>query len=202
MLNDLTETELREGYSVINLPPHTTFLEQGATCGGLALVLSGTARVFKLAESGRELTLYRVGEGESCILTASCILSDTPFPAFAVSETDMSVLMVPQGAVRRFIHGYESWRDYVFRLLSQRMSLVLSVVEEVAFQRLDHRLAHYLAEQVGDVVAKTHHEVAADLSSTREVVSRLLKDFEKKGWVELSRGKITLLNREALRCVT
>lgn len=208
MLADLTAQERETDAPHLTLPPYTTFLEQGSACGGLALVLSGTARVFKLAESGRELTLYRVGAGESCILTASCVLSDSPFPAFAVSETELKVLMLPSAAVRLYMNRYESWREYVFRLLAQRMATVLAVVEEVAFARLDHRLAHYLAAAPSTELAKTHHDIAVDLSSTREVVSRLLKDFEHRGWVELARGKVTVRQRAALedfsagRCVT
>lgn len=208
MLGELTSQEREADAPHLTLPPHTTFLEQGSTCGGLALVLSGTARVYKLAESGRELTLYRVQAGESCILTASCLLSDSPFPAFAVSETELKVLMLPAAEVRRYMNRYESWREYVFRLLAHRMATVLAVVEEVAFARLDHRLAHYLASAPSAEVAKTHHDIAVDLSSTREVVSRLLKDFEHRGWVALARGKVTVLQPNTLeefsagRCVT
>lgn len=198
MLTDLPTQERPLDLTPAVLAAGTTFLHQGSVCEGLALVLKGSARVYKLAESGRELTLYRVGAGESCILTASCILSDTPFPAFAVAETEMEVVVLPSLTVKRFLHLYESWREYIFRLLSQRMSLVLSVVEEVAFQRLDHRLALYLLQSPSDTLEKTHQEIASDLSSSREVVSRLLKDFERKDWLELSRGRILLRDRAAL----
>lgn len=200
MLADVSVHQL-EGYRV-RVPKGTVILEQGSNCQGLALVLSGSARVYKLAESGRELTLYRVKAGESCILTASCLLAETPFPAFAVAETEMEVLMLPSATVRDYVDRFRSWREYLFRLLSERMATVLAVVEEVAFARLDHRLAQYLLEQPIASVDKTHQQIALDLSSSREVVSRLLKEFERKGWVALSRGHLEVVDRTGLASVT
>jgi CRP/FNR family transcriptional regulator len=173
-------------------------------CHHLALVLSGTARVYKLAESGREITLYRVGAGECCILTASCILSRRPFPAFAVSETPLEALLVPAPQVVQWMTEQQAWRDYIWDLLASRLADVISLVEEVAFRRLDERLAEYLLGKAAQSpeLHVTHQQIATDLGTSREVVSRLLKDFEARGLVRLGRGVIGLEDPGALRLPT
>jgi len=168
---------------------------EGSECGQLALVLSGTVRVYKLAESGREITLYRIGHGDSCVLTASCIMSDTPFPAIAETETDVEALIIPSLQAAEWMSESKPWSAFIFGLISRRLADVISVLENVAFLRMDARIAAYLiaiTSQQGTVVNITHHEIAADLGSTREVVSRILKGFEEKGLLLGTRGKITI----------
>ena len=178
---------------------------EGHACGGLALVTRGTARVYKLGESGREITLYRVGPGESCILTASCILSDQPFPAFAMCETDVEAAVVPANEVVRWLSESPAWRDYVFGLVSRRLAEVISVVEEVVFRRMDRRIADYLHERLpghGGAVRATHQQIASDLGTSREVVSRILKELEGDALIRIGRGEIELLDADGLdaRC--
>lgn len=184
---------------------------EGNACQSLALVLSGTARVYKTSESGREITLYRVEPGESCILTTSCILGNRDFPAFAVAETAVEARVLPAATVRRWMEQHEAWRTYVFALLAGRLDTVIATLEEVAFRSLDARLAATLLERAqapdeqapdGDddpVVHTTHEKLAADLGTAREVVSRLLKDLEHDGWVELKRGAVVLRDEAGLR---
>ena len=168
---------------------------EGRVCSHLALVLDGSARVFKLGASGREITLYRVGPGESCILTTSCILSDQPFPATAVCETPVEAVVVPASDVVRWLTGSDAWRNYLFGLLSRRLANIISVVEEVVFRRMDRRIAAYLlgrARGREQTLHVTHQEIASDLGTSREVVSRILKDFEGNGLIEAGRGTIIL----------
>ena len=175
---------------------------EGTQCSHLALVLTGSARVYKLGETGREITLYRVEPGQSCVLTASCILSDLPFPAFAVTETPVEAAVIPPGKVRRWIADSSAWRGYVFGLVAKRLNDVIDVVQEVAFHRMDRRIAAYLLQQgldnAGETLRTTHQEIAADLGTSREVVSRILKDLEGRGLLETARGSIRLLDRSAL----
>jgi CRP/FNR family transcriptional regulator len=178
-----------------------TICRQGDTCGSLALVLEGHARVYKLAESGREITLYRVEPGHCCILTASCILSGRPFPANAVAETGLVAALVPPAQVVRWMSEHQAWRELLWSLLAERLADVIGLVEEVAFRRMDRRLAGHLVEQAApgsNQVAATHQQIAAELGTSREVVSRLLKDFELRGWLELSRGSVCLTDADAL----
>jgi CRP/FNR family transcriptional regulator len=174
-----------------------TICRQGTTCGQLALLLSGNARVFKLGESGREITLYRVAPGESCVLTASCILSRRPFPAFAVCESPVEAILVSGSDLVGWIASSPPWRDYVFGLIASRLGDVISLIEEVAFRRVDRRLAGYLvqrAEESALQLRATHQQIAYDLGTSREVISRILKDFEALGLVRTTRGSILVLD--------
>jgi len=198
----LTE-RLRGVAARVSLQPGQSVCRQGVACAHLPLVLSGTARVYKLGESGREITLYRIAPGESCVLTASCILSGRDFPAFATAETAMEALAVPARAVLDWLQSSGDWRAYVFGLVAQRLADVIDVVESVAFGRMDRRLADYLLRMAGreQTVLATHQQIAFDLGSSREVVSRLLKDFEQAGLVAIARGRLRLLDPPRLRMV-
>jgi CRP/FNR family transcriptional regulator len=181
----------------VSLSAGQQICSQGSECSSLALLLDGRARVYKLGENGREITLYRLGVGESCILTASCILSQVPFPAYAVCETDVEAVVIPVADVKRWMGESEAWREYLFGLISGRFADVISMVEEVAFRRVDRRIAALLvkrASESGDEIAVTHQEIASDLGSSREVVSRILKDFETMGHIKVSRGHVQLLD--------
>lgn len=177
---------------------------EGDTCSALALVIEGSARVYKLAESGREITLYRVEPGHCCILTASCILSGRPFPATAVAESRLVAALVPPSQVARWMAEHPPWRELLWGMLAERLGDVIGLVEEVAFRRMDRRLAAHLVEQAGPGearVATTHQQIAAELGTSREVVSRLLKDFEMRGWLTLARGAVRLTDPGALRAL-
>lgn len=184
---------------VRTLPPGQVVCQQGDSCGYLPLLLSGRARVFKVAESGREITLYRIEAGDSCVLTASCIMSDIPFPALAVSETEVEAVLIPALSVRAWMGESAAWRRYLFGLVARRLADVIAVVEEVAFRRMDARVAAWLLEHgVDGVVHTTHQELAVDLGSSREVVSRILRDLENEGLIRRLRGEILVLERAHL----
>jgi CRP/FNR family transcriptional regulator len=176
---------------------------EGGDCANMPLVLSGTVRVHKTGETGREITLYRLEPGEGCILTAACILSDSEFPACALAESAVDAYAIPAETFRDWVNRFEVWRTYVFDLLARRLDTVIAVVEEVAFRRLDVRLVEHLtaaiARQGSSTIQTTHEGVAAELGSSREVISRLLKDLERAGLVALARGSITATDLNGLR---
>jgi CRP/FNR family transcriptional regulator len=183
--------------AIARLDPGQIVCHQGHECSHLALLLDGTARVYKLGESGREITLYRISPGESCILTASCILSHLPFPAIAVCEEPVEAVVVPAADIRAWLAESPEWRDYVFSLVAHRMGDIISLVEEVVFQRMDQRIAQYLlqhAKPPQQRIEITHQAIASDLGTSREVVSRILKDFESKELIRASRGSLELLD--------
>ncbi len=184
------------------MEPGQNVCQQGDECAHLALVMSGTARIYKLGENGREITLYRIGRGESCILTASCILSQMPFPAFAVCEEGLEAVVIPAGQIRQWLAESSLWRDYVFGLVAHRMADIISLVEEVVFRRMDQRIADYLIQhgrQNGQRIEITHQLMASDLGTSREVVSRILKDFETGGIIRVARGSVEILDLEQLK---
>ncbi len=187
--------------NMAHLEPGQHVCQQGDECANLALVMSGTARIYKLGENGREITLYRIGRGESCILTASCILSQMPFPAFAVCEEPVEAAVVPSGQIRRWLAESSLWRDYVFGLVAHRMADIISLVEEVVFRRMDQRIADYLVQhcpQDGQRIEVTHQLMASDLGTSREVVSRILKDFETGGLIRVGRGSVEIIDQAQL----
>jgi CRP/FNR family transcriptional regulator len=174
---------------------------EGDQVDAIALLISGIVRVYKIGETGREITLYRFGNGESCILTANAILSQKNFPAVATVEKEAEAVMIPADTFRDWVRRYDLWREFVFELLSQRLSAVMAIIEEVAFRRMDVRVASLLTERglTSNLIHMTHQEIAAELGSSREVISRILEDFSAQGIVEVSRGSIKILDRETLR---
>ncbi len=176
-------------------PAGARIYAEGDSCSGIAFILSGEIRVYKIGETGREITLYEIGPGETCILNASCILAGQSYPANAVTLSDVEMLLLPSEVFRRLIADDESMRRFVFSLLGERLSGVMALVEEVAFGRMDVRLLDYLVEKAENGrLDTTHQNIANDLGTSREVVSRLLKDLERQGKVILSRNAITLIN--------
>jgi CRP/FNR family transcriptional regulator len=178
---------------------HDVFVE-GDRVEAIALLISGVVRVYKVGETGREITLYRFGNGSSCILTANAILSQKTFPVIATVEQDAEAVMIPADVFRDWVSRYDLWREFVFDLLSQRLSTVMAVIDEVAFKRMDRRVASLLLERAKrqNPLRVTHQEIAAELGSSREVISRLLEDFVGDGSVRSGRGTVEVLDFELL----
>ena len=178
---------------------HDVFVE-GDDVEAIALLISGVVRVYKIGETGREITLYRFGLGESCILTANAILSQKTFPAIATVEREAEAVMVPAETFRSWVRRYDLWREFVFDLLSQRLSSVMMIVDEIAFRRMDARVASLLLtrSRLGNPIRITHQEVAAELGSSREVISRLLEDFAERGVIRSGRGEVEILDFDFL----
>lgn len=186
--------------NLVRLPPSTTICHQGNHCQQLPIVTSGQARVFKLSETGREITLYRITPGESCVLTASCIMSDLAFPAIAETDQDVEAVVIPAAIVSEWFETYPVWRKFIFHMISLRMASILTVIEEVAFQRMDIRLSRHLSSAADEqgFIKTTHQQIADELGTAREVVTRLLRDMEADGSIEMSRGMIHLLRKDDL----
>jgi CRP/FNR family transcriptional regulator len=194
-LQDLVPAMIAAGRQQ-SIPRNARIYAEGDSCSSIAFILSGEIRVYKIGETGREITLYEIGPGETCILNASCILSHTSYPANAVAVSDVTLLLVPSSDFKKFVMENEEMWAFVFTLLSQRLARVMELVEEVAFGRMDQRLMDYLRDKSKDrSLETTHQKIANELGTSREVISRLLKDFERKQQVRLSRNSITLLKR-------
>ncbi len=195
--------ELLRASTVRRVRKGTVLYEQGLPCEMVPLILEGVVRVYKIGESGREITLYRVQPGETCVLSSSCGLSGMEYPAIAEAEDDTALVVVPVQEFARLSMIYPELQAFLASMLSQRLSELMLVVEEVAFRRVDLRLAELMlqataAQQHGDIES-THAQLAVELGSAREVVSRILKDFERQGFLELGRGRIRIVNRNGLQ---
>lgn len=179
------------------VPAGGVLFEPNMPCSGFPLVLEGSVRVSKAAPSGRELVLYRVSPGEGCILSGACLLGHVDYSARGVAETDVMLLGIPPELFHRLILEHEPFRRFVFDMYGARLAEVMEAVEEVAFRRLDQRLAQLLIQR-GPVVNATHQNLADELGTVREVISRLLRGFEERGWVRLERERVTVVDPKSL----
>jgi len=185
----------------VEIPAGTTVFRDGDGCQNYMFVLEGTVRVQKMAENGREIVLYRVNAGEACILTTSCLLSHQRYPAEGITETDLRAISIPVARFDEGVAGSAGFRAFVFSSYGRRIADLILLVEDVAFGRMDIRLGQYLldaADGEGNVTG-THQSMAAELGTAREVVSRQLKEFERRGWLKLGRGVINIIDLAALK---
>lgn len=194
--DEISQNIIKQAQHVL-LPAHTTIFHQGDGCQNYLLVQEGSIKVFTRAENGREITLYRVKKNESCILTTSCLLADKTYPAEGVTETPVEAIVI---SAKIFNHGLaqsKAFRSLVFNNYSQRLADVITLVSEVSFNRIDMRLATFLTK-LSRPINITHQVLAIELGTAREVISRQLKNFESNGWLKLHRGKIEVLDHNAL----
>lgn len=166
-------------------------------CRGFPLLLEGSVRVVKTAPSGREILLYRVDPGEGCILSGGCLLGHMDYTATGIAESDVTLLSIPPARFQALLLEFEPFRRFVFGMYGARLAEVMELVEEVAFRKLDSRLAQLLIHR-GPVIEDTHQRLADELGSVREIVSRLLRSFEQRGWVRLERERISVLDPKSL----
>lgn len=185
--------------ALLRLPAGTQLFAERQPCQGFPLLLEGSIKVVKTAASGREMLLYRVEPGESCIITSSCLLGHAPYTARGEAETPITLLILPSPVFDRLVAEQARFRDFVFHLFSERLAELMQLVEEVAFHRLDQRLAKLLLAKNGDTLHATHQQLAEELGSVREIVSRLLKGFAAQGLVALGREQIGILDRNGLK---
>jgi len=184
------------------LDSRQVLVRDGAECAYLPFVLEGTLRLYKTSPAGRAITLYRIHRGESCILSATCILNAGSFPAVAEAEGQTEVLLVPSRLITEYVDDNPDWRRFLFGLYAKRLDEVLALVDEVAFRHMDTRLAGWLLKQSAGspgTVGATHGQIADELGTSREVISRILSDFEADGMIETSRGRIRLSRPDQLR---
>lgn len=186
--------------AIVALPAGSRIFGPGQAPEHFLLLLDGTIRVQQVSEQGREIVLYRVAAGESCPLTTACLMGFEDYLAEAIAETDIRAVAIPRTTFDTLIARSPDFRRFVFTAFSRRVTDLFRIIEDVAFSRMDIRLAHKLLELSDgrDRIAMTQQQLAAELGTAREVVSRMLTEFRRRGWVEPSRGNIALLDRAAL----
>jgi len=190
----------------MQVPRGTVLFRDGDSCKGYVLVVSGSVRVQKMDPQGHEMVLYRVEEGQSCMLTTTCLLGSRSYPAEGIAESDVDLVMLPLKAFEHALAGSEGFRHFVMHNIGERICDLMLLLEDVAFGRMDARLARLLLKNIdpgagktGLTLNRTHRELAVELGTAREVISRLLKNFERNGLVELSRNQITLCDLRSLQ---
>ncbi|MGE5471090.1 MAG: Crp/Fnr family transcriptional regulator [Bacteroidota bacterium] len=202
VLAGLSESQLDallQPQAVMHLPAGTQVFAEHQPCRGFPLLVSGSIKVIKLAGNGRELMLYRVAPGGSCIISSSCLLGRTDYNARGIAETPLTLLALPLAAFSALMLEYAPFRDFVFHLFAERIGELMQLVEEVAFSRLDQRLAKLIVARHETVLNVTHQQLADELGSVREIVSRLLKGFAAQGLVTLGREQLTVTDRPGLQ---
>lgn len=181
------------------IPKGKQVFYSGSVCENYLLMLEGCVKTQIIAENGRELLLYYVRSGDSCVLTTSCLLGGDCYPAEGVTEQAVMAFVIPEQAFHEGINQSAFFRQFVFNNFAKRLANVISRMEELIFAPIDLRLGRVLLASKQRLVRKTHRELAAELGSAREVISRHLKRFEAYGWVELGRGTIEIMDASALR---
>lgn len=172
-------------------------------CLGLLLVKSGSLRVYIMSEDGKEITLYRIYPGELCILSASCVLSSITFDVYIDAVEDSQVLQVSSSVISLLMHDNIYVEAFANRAAAERFSDVMWAMQQILFMSFDRRLAIFLLDESAslgtDRLTLTHEQITKLMGSAREVVTRMLKYFSQEGYVALSRGSVTLLDKKALR---
>jgi CRP/FNR family transcriptional regulator len=197
----IVRSEFTQHARPFDLPAGKQVLLPGQPCAGMSFVMTGSVRVHLLSRGGHEIALYRVEGGHGCVLSASCILGGTAFPASAVVERRAGGLGVAADVFREWVERQAFWRKYVFALLGQRLAAVFARFEEAMFDALETRLARLLRRRADSgqrVVRATHAELANELGSAREVVSRTLGRWQQAGVLRLHRGAVEMLRQDEL----
>lgn len=196
-LKDEEKDKLKKSCALLEFPAGAQIHSGDADCVGILLLLEGDLRTYMLSEEGREITLFQMKEGDVCTLSASCILDAITFDVHIGALTDAKVIQINNSVFQEMAAANVYMENFIYRAALDRFSDVMWVMEQVLFMSMDKRLAIFLLD-AGPVIPLTHHEIAANLGSAREVVSRMLKYFSDEGLVALSRGKVTVLDRPGL----
>ena len=191
--------DLHPAIAPISVPAGTVLFSENAPCQGFPLVLDGEIKVSRSSGDGRSLELYRVVPGELCLVSSACLFRTQPLSAHGITTKTSTLLLIPPDLFTRWLET-PAFRNEVLGLFAERMADLTGLIDAVAFQRLDQRLAAALLGR-GTDLALTHQALADELGTVREMVSRLLRRFEREGWVSLSRERIHICDSAALRAV-
>ncbi len=186
--------------AVLSVPEGTVIFGPGKPAENLLLLLEGRVRVQQLSEAGREIVLYRVEAGQSCVMTTACMLAHEDYSAEGIAETGVRAVAIPRAVFDELVSNSLAFRNFIFSAYSRRITDLFRVIEDIAFQRVDIRLAQKLLELARgtDQIKATHQQLSVELGTAREVISRQLGEFQRRGWIGQSRGAVDLLDRAGL----
>ncbi len=185
----------------VSVPADAIIYAAGDRCDQFILLTQGSVRVDLMTQTGRVILLYRLSAGESCVLTTACLMSDAHYSASASAETDVEASVIPARRFSQLMQSDAEFQRYIFDGFAQRLALMMGKIEEVAFAAIDTRLATRLLEVAGsdNTLTITHTQLANDLGSAREVISRKLMALESDGLLSRNRGSIDLIDRPRLQ---
>jgi len=192
-----TLAELHPAVAPLQVPAGTVLFRENTPCQGFPLVLHGEVKVSRNSGDGRSLELYRVVPGELCLGSSACLFRTQPLSAHGITSKASTLILIPADIFRRWLET-PAFRNEVLGLFAERMADLTSLIDAVAFHKLDRRLAGALVGH-GQHLAITHQTLANELGTVREIVTRLLRRFEREGWVTLGREQIQITNGPALR---
>ena len=188
--------------SHVALPANYTACEMGKSCTNLLVVTKGCLKVSGLSEDGRNITLYRVQPYDTCFLTISCILNKTKFPAEAIIDKELEGILIPAAKVTAWMNENEAWRTYIFRHMAKRLYGMVELTDSIAFDKLNKRLARWLSDNSDeDMCTTTHQNLADELGTSREVITRALHHLKSQELIELQHGSIKVINQGGLQLV-
>ncbi len=187
-----------EGARNVHVEAGRAVFRPGQACSAFLIVIQGSVKVSTVTESGRELLLYRVGPGETCVLTTACLLAQSDYDAEGVTESATEALAVPRPLFEELLAQSPGFRRFVFSSYGERLRDLIGLVQEVSKRHVDRRLARFLCDRAAGPIAMTHQEIATELGTAREVVSRLLKQFAGEGLVEIERRHIVVADKARL----
>ena len=193
--------QVAENATKVKYPENHIIFNDGDACINYILIIDGSVKIKKTTSDGHEIILYHIKEGHTCELTTCCLLSGVQYTAQVVTDTPVVAVFIPKKEFELALASSTGFREFVFKTLDQGMEDLISLVENIAFVPTHQRLAKYLLEQyeIKHTVATTHQDIANELGTSREVVSRLLKEFEHHDWVKLHRGRIEIINQKSLK---
>lgn len=199
-LEPATRDVLTRKSAVITVREGSVIFGPGKSPENLLLLLEGRVRVQQVSEAGREIVLYRVEAGQSCVLTTACLLAHEGYSAEGIAETDVRAVAIPRAVFDDLIAQSVTFRTFIFAAYSKRITDLFQIIEDIAFQRVDIRLAQKLLdlERGTGQIKATHQQLAAELGTAREVISRQLGEFQRRGWIKQSRGSIELMEPDGL----
>lgn len=208
MWNQLTKLQQNklQGSLITKKAEKGTLLHNGSLdCTGLLLIKSGQLRTYILSEEGREITLYRLFDRDICLFSASCIMQSIQFEVFIEAEKDTELFIIPPGIYKSLMEESAAIANYTNELMASRFSDVMWLIEQIMWKSLDKRVAAFLLEESSiedtDELKITHETIAKHLGTHREVITRMLRYFQNETMVQLSRGTITLSNKEKLQAL-
>lgn len=183
---------------VIEAPDGACLFRPGDESRAFLIVTQGTVRVEQTNPNGRTVVLYRVEAGDSCVLTTTCLISNKPYAGYGYAEGDIEAVSITANRFLALLSSDHQFRELVFRGFAQRVSELTDVIDALLLHRTDLKLARWLATQNAPDIRLTQQDIAQEIGTAREVISRTLKSFEREGWITLGRGIVTVVDQEAL----